>query len=213
MTAKLVQVKSALDMSDFTARQGEVLDAALAFLVETGDSLTMAAVTRAASCSKETLYNWFGDREGLLVAIVRWQAAKVRMPDVDLEHLERTRLIRSIEEFGASLLGVLTGEISVALNRLAIAHGGNSGSNLGKIVLENGRFAMGRQLKPILEAGKRAGLLKFEDAEPAFTVFFGLLVRDSQIRLLLGDDITLSAQLVKSRARSATKQFMELYAT
>ena len=49
-----------------TERQAEVLDAALRLLVEEGDALTMAAVARRASCSKETLYKWFGDRDGLL---------------------------------------------------------------------------------------------------------------------------------------------------
>ena len=37
----------------------------------------MTAVARRASCSKETLYKWFGDRDGLLTATVQWQASKV----------------------------------------------------------------------------------------------------------------------------------------
>ncbi|HEU00415.1 MAG TPA: TetR/AcrR family transcriptional regulator, partial [Aurantimonas coralicida] len=61
-----------------TARQRDVLDAALGLVVAARRPLTMAAVARAASCSKETLYKWFGDRDGLLTATVRWQAAKVR---------------------------------------------------------------------------------------------------------------------------------------
>ena len=60
-----------------TPRQQAVLDAALALLVEEGDQLTMTAVARRASCSKETLYKWFGDRDGLLTATVQWQASKV----------------------------------------------------------------------------------------------------------------------------------------
>ena len=61
----------------FTPRQQVVLTAALDLLVEAGDGLTMTAVARRASCSKETLYKWFGDRDGLLTATVQWQAAKV----------------------------------------------------------------------------------------------------------------------------------------
>ena len=59
----------------FTPRQQAVLTAALDLLVEAGDGLTMTAVARRASCSKETLYKWFGDRDGLLTATVQWQAA------------------------------------------------------------------------------------------------------------------------------------------
>ena len=60
---------------ELTARQQDVLNAALRLLVEEGDALTMTAVARRASCSKETLYRWFGDRDGLLTATVKWQAS------------------------------------------------------------------------------------------------------------------------------------------
>ena len=48
-----------------TARQQDVLDAVLRLLVEEGDRLTMTAVARRASCSKETLQN-----DGAHVALV-----------------------------------------------------------------------------------------------------------------------------------------------
>lgn len=66
-----------------TDRQKDVLDTVLRLLVEEGDNLSMTTVARRASCSKETLYKWFGDRDGLLTATVRWQASKVRVTPVD----------------------------------------------------------------------------------------------------------------------------------
>ncbi|HHG89789.1 MAG TPA: TetR/AcrR family transcriptional regulator [Devosia sp.] len=196
-----------------TPRQGEVLDAALQLLVRAGDRLTMSAVAQQASCSKETLYNWFGDREGLLTAIVKWQASKVGMPVVDAGRLNAKTLRQSIESFGRNLLGVLSGDISVALNRVAISHAGSESANLGDIVLENGRFAMGRRLKPILEEGRNSGLLAFEDTEEAFRTFFGLLMRDTQIRLLLGEKFPLGARGIEREAARATEQFISLYGT
>ena len=71
-----------------TARQKDVLDAALVLMVEQGDQLTMTAVASRASCSKETLYKWFGDRDGLLTATVQWQAAKVTVGSVDRQWLD-----------------------------------------------------------------------------------------------------------------------------
>ena len=44
----------------------------------------------------------------------------------------------------------------------------------------------------MLEAGRDAGLLAFDDAEAAFRTFFGLVGRDVQIRLLLGDRFALT---------------------
>ena len=195
----------------FTPRQQQVLTAALELLVEGGTALTMTAVARRASCSKETLYKWFGDRDGLLTATVQWQAAKVRVPRVDRHRVERDELRQSIKQFARDLLGTLAGEISVTLNRLAVAHAGDPKLDLGTIVLENGRLEMGRRLKPVLEAGRDARLLRFDNSEEAFRTFFGLVVRDVQIRLLLGDDFTLSQDDIDRDAESATDQFFTLF--
>jgi len=205
-------VGQALKISDevFTPRQQAVLTAALDLLVEGGDRLTMTAVARRASCSKETLYKWFGDRDGLLTATVQWQAAKVRMPVVDRKHLDGAALRDSVEQFARDLLGTLAGEISVTLNRLAVTHAGEEKHGLGAIVLENGPLAIRRRLKPVLEAGREARLLKFDSSEEAFRTFFGLVVRDTQIRLLLGDG-TLKKTNIEADAKAATVQFFELY--
>ncbi|MFD0935187.1 TetR/AcrR family transcriptional regulator, partial [Methylobacterium trifolii] len=61
-----------------SARRQAVFDAVLALMMEQGGQLTVAAVARRANCSKETLYKWFGDRDGLMSATVRWQASRVR---------------------------------------------------------------------------------------------------------------------------------------
>ena len=81
----------------------------------------------------------------------------------------------------------------------------------GQIVLANGRFAIGERLKPLLEAGRSAGLLAFDDAETAFRTFFGLAGRDVQIRLLLGDELKLSQAEIARDAALATEQFLKLY--
>lgn len=194
-----------------TARQRDVLDAVLRLLVEDGDRLTMTAVARRASCSKETLYKWFGDRDGLLTATVQWQASKVRVPPVDRKGLDLGSLTASLERYASDWLRVISSDTSIALNRVAVVHAGTDKRDLGAIVLERGRFALGRRLKPVLEAGREAGLLDFEDAETAFRTFFGLVARDVQIRLLLGDPLELADAEIDGDAVRATQQFLALY--
>lgn len=194
-----------------TARQQDVLDAVLRLLVEEGDRLTMTAVARRASCSKETLYKWFGDRDGLLTATVQWQAAKVRVTPVDRKGLDRAALTASLQRFASDWLRVISSDTSIALNRVAVGHAGSDKRDLGAIVLERGRFALGRRLKPVLEAGREAGILEFDDAETAFRTFFGLVARDVQIRLLLGDRIELTDAEVDGDAVRATQQFLALH--
>jgi AcrR family transcriptional regulator len=62
-----------------TERQGAVLEQALRLLVDGGEkALTTAGVARAANCSKESLYKWFGIRS-------RLQRALRSMPRADLD--------------------------------------------------------------------------------------------------------------------------------
>ena len=194
----------------FTPRQQAVLTAALDLLVEAGDGLTMTAVARRASCSKETLYKWFGDRDGLLTATVQWQAAKVRVPAVDRKTLDPVSLRTSVQQFARDLLSTIAGTTSVALNRLAISHAAED-NGLGAIVLDNGRLTMGKRLKPVLEAGRDARLLRFDSSETAFRTFFGLVLRDVQIRLLLGDKLAMTSKDIEADAERATEQFFLIY--
>lgn len=196
---------------DPTARQQAVLDAVLALMVESGDQLTMDAVARRASCSKESLYKWFGDRDGLLAATVRWQASRVRAGRYDRQRLDVATLRESLQDFAATWLATISSATSIALNRLAIAHAGSSKDDLGSLVLANGRFAIGERLKPVLDEGRAAGLLAFEDAETAFRTFFGLVARDVHIRLLLGDRMRLTDEEIERDAARAAEQFLALY--
>ena len=192
-------------------RQEEVLDAVLDLLAEGRDALTMSAVAQRASCSKETLYKWFGDRDGLLTATVRWQASKVRAGSYDGARLDASALRGSLEAFAVNWLKVISSRTSIALNRVAVGHAGSGSSNLGQIVLANGRFAIGERLKPLLEAARDARLIRFDDTETAFRTFFGLVGRDVQIRLLLGDTLRLTDAEIARDAARATQQFLMLY--
>ena len=195
----------------WSERQKDVLDTVLSLLVEKGDALTMTSVARRASCSKETLYKWFGDRDGLLTATVRWQASRVRVASVDRGRIDLPSLRARLEQFASDWLTVISSKTSIALNRVAVGHAGSAKGDLGAIVLENGRFALARRLKPVLEVGRDAGLLAFDDAETAFRTFFGLVARDVQIRLLLGDRLDMTAAEIDRDAERATAQFLALY--
>ncbi|MEF2072272.1 TetR/AcrR family transcriptional regulator [Consotaella aegiceratis] len=196
---------------ELSERQREVLDAALSLIVEHGAALTMSALAARASCSKETLYKWFGDRDGLLTATVQWQASKVRAVPLGRAGLDRAALAAGLERFARDWLRVISSATSVALNRVAVTHAGAAKHDLGAIVLTNGPFAMARRLRPMLEAGQAAGLLACEDLEAAFHTFFGLVVRDIQIRLLLGEQLVLSESEIARDARRASEQFLALF--
>ena len=66
-------------------------------------------------------------------------------------------------------------------------------------------------MKPVLEMARDAGLLAFDDTEEAFCTFFGLVVRDVQIRALLGDRTLPDRSAIRTGTRRAAQQFLTLY--
>ncbi len=190
-------------------REQEVLSVVLDLMVEEGDGFSMASVARRASCSKETLYRWYGDRDGLLTATVQWQAAKVIMPKLDEGEVTLSAFCKTLEEFASSWLTVLTGDVSIALNRLAVSHAGNGKTNLGKIVLDNGPLAMRKRLDPIFAIGEESGFI-CEGGDAAFRLFFGLVIGEAQIRALLGDEVKPTKQQIQEFARDAVEKFLIL---
>lgn len=211
MPEALATIQPQTSEADFSKRQQEVLSAVLDLMVREGGALTMERVAKSASCSKETLYKWFGDRQGLLTATVQWQASKVRIAPIDGSSLDEATLKDALVRFASDWLTVLTSDVSIALNRMAISQAGSASSDLGSIVLQNGPFAMRRRLLPVLVMGRNAGHLEFKNGAEAFSCFFGLVVRDIQIRVLLGEDVSLNEAQITTEAETATEQFFTLY--
>ena len=207
-----------LNVSDsqdqFSPRQNAVLEEALRLLVLGGEkALTTAGVARAANCSKESLYKWFGDRDGLMEAMIAYQASKVKTGEVNAGALTRDTFERLLDDFAVALLDVLSGDVSLALNRLAIGQTSRDGSQLGEMLLERGRKQIGRRAASLLIAAKRARLIDFDEVGEAYETLYGLIVRDWHVRMLLGEDMSPHKKEFGSRAKKAVSTFLRLYGT
>ncbi|WP_174826506.1 TetR/AcrR family transcriptional regulator [Rhizobium ruizarguesonis] len=206
----IVSVDTA-EPSEFSPRQNAVLEQALQLLVDGGEkALTTSGVARAANCSKESLYKWFGDRDGLLSAMIAYQASKVRTFERNGERLTAASLHDHVVIFARDLLEVLAGDVSLALNRLAIGQSNRDGSKLGKLLLERGRRQIDRRAMALIDAGKRAGLLRFSDADEAYHTLYGLVVSDLHVRMLLGEP---GLKDTARQAERAVTAFLRLYGT
>lgn len=207
-----MQVVAHQHQPDYSPRQNAVLDSALRLLVDGGEkALTTAGVARAANCSKESLYKWFGDRDGLLSAMIGFQASKVRTFEDNAEILTAATLREHLVLFARDLLEVLAGDVSLALNRLAIGQASREGSKLGSMLQERGRRQVGKRAGALLEAGRRARLLAFEDRDEAYDTLYGLIVSDLHLRMLLGEDSGRMAKNFGRRAERAVLAFLRLY--
>lgn len=189
-------------------REQAILDAALDELVAQGpDGLSMIGVARRASASKETLYSWFGSRDGLLQALIERnadQAAAAVRDALDRPAADHRPVLTA---FAVGLLTLLTGPASVALNRAAM-----SSPSLAELLLHSGRHRVGPLVEAYLGELAQAGELPVPDPGRAFELLYGLLVQDVQIRVLLGESAPEPDDLA-DRARIAVDRFIVLLST
>jgi AcrR family transcriptional regulator len=196
-----------------------VLDAVVKLLVERGyQGTTMAAVAERAGSSKETLYAWFGGKQGLFTALIRRQAEAADQAVAAALDDGGADPAATLTAFATNLLRLLLGERSVALNRAALAElgGGRAAGRapageLAAVLLAQGRHRTGPIVEAYLARLAEAGVLGIDDPAEAFQLLYGLVVRDLQIRVLLGEPPP-APEALAAQARTAVERFLALTA-
>lgn len=191
-------------------RLNEILDIAVEVLSERGyRDTTMLQVARRASASKETLYAWFGDKQGLFEAVIRRNAETLQT--VLRRHLDDDGPLQvALEHFGEELLQVLLSESAVAVNRAAISEA-RSDPQLARILSETGREATLPIFVAFLNRRKRHGELRFDGAAEAAQDFLGLLLGDLPTRRHLGLTPAPGKRSIARRSKRATRHFLRLH--
>jgi AcrR family transcriptional regulator len=182
-----------------------MIDAAFAELLDHGyEHVTMLGIASRAGASKETLYAWFGSREGLFTALVEVGArdsAKRVQAALDGGDDDPRDTLR---DYAVGLLTMLTDSRSVALNRAAMAS-----PPLADVLLASGRHRVGPIVEDYLGRLSSTGYLDIDDPAAAFRLLYGLVVQDTQIRVLLGEPPPTTEQLT-SHAHDAVDRFLRL---
>lgn len=181
-------------------RQEQIETAAYAVLEKKGYAgASMLAIARKARASNETLYNWYGDKRGLFLALVTRNAAEVKtLLERELE--AGGDPLDTLRQLGPRLLALLLGDRAVALNRAAAA---DPTGELGAAISEAGRDSVLPLVVEVLERARRNDQLSFDRAVDAAGLFMDLLVGDLQIRRVIGRVPAPSADLCRDRAERA----------
>ncbi|UWQ17837.1 TetR/AcrR family transcriptional regulator [Jannaschia sp. M317] len=185
------------------AREAQIEQAAYEVIEAKGYAGTsMLAVARRARASNETLYNWYGDKQGLFRALVQRNAQEVT------DHLAQA--IAGSEDpadailvdVGALLLGLVAGQRAVALNRAAAA---DPTGALGALIAQGGRDTVAPMLgRLIAQVLRRSGPAQV-DAAAATALFLDLLIGDLQIRRVIGQADMPDADTRRARAIRAVR--------
>src|SRR5918997_218552 len=98
-------------------RREEILEVTLSVLAERGyRGASMLEIARRARASKETLYAWFGSKQGLFEELVSWQAERVDAgiaPKLECDGDDPSEVLRG---FALELQRLLLGERAVVIN-------------------------------------------------------------------------------------------------
>ncbi|MEL7013314.1 MAG: TetR/AcrR family transcriptional regulator [Pseudomonadota bacterium] len=188
-------------------RQQEIESAAYAVLEAKGYAGTsMLGIAKEARASNETLYNWYGDKQGLFRALVMRNAEEVK--DYLEEELEAQRDALSIlRVLGPKLLALLTGDRAVAINRAAAA---DSSGELGATLSKAGRETIFPLIERVLLRARDEGHLVFDSSDAAVGLYLDLLIGDMQIRRVIGRLPAPSTAFCEDRSERAIDGLMRL---
>lgn len=193
------------------ARRERIEQAAYEVLGEVGyNSASLLAIAKRASASNETLYRWYGNKQGLFRSLVKSNAQ-------DAADMLETALadggepLATLAKLGPVLLKLVTSERAIMLNRAAAGDVSDTGT-LGRSIAEAGRDTIGPLLRDLLERARKEGLIACEDPAQATEIYFHLLIGDLQIRRVIGVIEELSRQDMEGRSSRALKLFLKLHA-
>ncbi|MCE8547691.1 TetR/AcrR family transcriptional regulator [Ruegeria pomeroyi] len=188
-------------------RQQQIEEAAYALLEQKGYAGTsMQGIARLARASNETLYSWYGDKQGLFRALVIRNAAEVRaLLEADLAAARPSR--DTLHALGPRLLMLLLGDRAVALNRAAAA---DPSGELGALIAQSGRDSVMPLIVQVLKAARAERLLRFDDAGAAAGLYLDLLVGDQQIRRVIGRLPVPSEAACQARGAAAVTHLFRL---
>lgn len=183
-------------------RRQEIENAAYDVLAKKGFiGTSMLAIAKRAGASNETLYKWYGNKQGLFRSMIEENAREVaELLKTDMATGKDPML--TLKNLGPLLLGLLVSDKAIALNRAAIADAKESGQ-LGPTLAEAGRDTIAPLIGQVFEAARKKGELDFDMTEEVVEIYIGLLVGDLQIRRAIGVCGKLGSTEIERRANRA----------
>lgn len=188
-------------------RQQQIEAAAYEVLEAKGyGGTSMQGIAKQARASNETLYNWYGDKQGLFRALVTRNAEEVKS-HLEAELQTDHDALSILGTLGPKLLDLLTGDRAVALNRAAAA---DSSGELGAVLSKAGRETVFPLLEQVLLRARQEGHFRFEHSGEAVSLYLDLLIGDQQIRRVIGRFPAPTAEFCKTRSQRAVTLLRQL---
>ncbi|RJT38582.1 TetR/AcrR family transcriptional regulator [Mesorhizobium waimense] len=190
-------------------RQAEIEKAAYELLQTKGyRGTSMLSIAKLAKASNETLYRWYGDKNGLFKTMVE-SNARTTKEALATAIMDGTDPIAALRHVAPILLSMLLGQEAIALNRAAAA---DESGELGRAIAAGGRDSVFPLIETLMLRGVESRSLAAPSASAAADWFLSLLIGDLQIRRVNRTLPLLSDADVVARASTAVGAFRKLCA-
>lgn len=191
-------------------RRQEILLVAADLIGRDGYGATsLDAIVEAAGCSKSTIYKLFGNKKGLLEALTEditeglaTVLYKLELAQLDIEEL--------LTVYAEQALTLILSEKHIAVVKAIITETWQF-PELGTGYYRLGPYAAQHELATYLGKAATAGQLHIKDPEAAAVRFFGLLLWDLMMPMIVGAKPFLTEAQIKTHAANTVTSFMQMH--
>jgi len=191
-------------------RRERIAQAAVTILRERGyRRASLLEIAKAAGASNQTMYRWYGSKQGLFRSLIEGNAARAKErldAALDGEHDP----IAALDDLALLVLRTVTGASAIDLNRAAAADASET-NELGAALAAAGRGQIVPRVIELVERAHRSGALAAPDAAEAAERWVALIVGDLQIRIVTGAMAAPSDAELAARAASGSRAFLALH--
>jgi AcrR family transcriptional regulator len=193
------------------ARKAAILEAAAALFSERGYGATsLSDVVKLSGGSLATLYDLFGNKQGLFRALIEDRCRKgfEALYHEDVDDLSPRE---GLSRIGGGFFRMIHSPTAIAMYRMIIAEGAQI-PELPVLFYETGPSASHTRMAEWFEERDRRGQLRVPDPVRASIDFCGLLCAQSQMRLLIGLPVPLTDDDVDRRVAHVVDLILRAYA-
>jgi AcrR family transcriptional regulator len=188
-------------------RRAAMLEAAAAVFFEQGYAATsIDAIIERLGGSKRNIYNEFGSKEGLFLALVS-EITDRALSALESGELDKRDLRKTLLEFGRRLTQIYTSPALLGVYRTIVTEA-HRFPELARAFYEKGPGRAASRLFEVLEEARANGEVQVEDCATAADQFVGMLRDNLHLRILLGLQPVPAADAIEAIVVSAVDIFL-----
>ena len=190
-------------------RRDAMMEAAYSLFIEKGyASVSVDDIIRASKGSKSSLYKFFGNKEGILKAVVE-SLADDMVRRINIEVPSGKSLREALTGIGMVLVDLALSDNAVNQHRHAVSHA-KAFPELARLWYESGPRRSFEGIADFMEKEAARGRLRIANPQRAALLFAGMIIFHDNMRLLIGLPRSKRSEL-KEIVSEAVEVFLAAY--